>query len=158
MIRFLQIGGWVATALLLITVLIGLGATAGLSAPLAHLPMGLCATLASLFQQSLFLFYYVGISTTLTALVRRERIPATLAARVPSARRVVPLSVATIVGAIAAFTLGGGAHTGAVSPHVHGAFALLALGTAAAAAWIGGRALRAVGRAIAEAEGLLSSR
>ena len=158
MIRFLQIGGWVTATLLLLTVLLGLAATAGLSAPLAHLPIGLCATLAALFHQSLFLFYYVGISTTLPAVLRRERLPAALGAKVPGLRRVVPLSIATLVAATAAFTLGGGAHTGAVSPHVHGGFAILALGTAAGAAWFGGRALGEVGAAIAAIEGRLGDR
>jgi len=158
MIRLLQIGGWVATALLLVAVLLGVAATAGLSAPLAHLPVALCATLAALFHQSLFLFYYVGISSTLAALLRRERLPAALGARVPKLRRVVPLSVATLLGAIAAFTLGGGAHTGAVSPHVHGGFAIIALGSAGGAAWFGGRALAEVRLAIAAIEGELSRR
>ena len=158
MIRFLQIGGWVTASLLMLAVVLGLSAAAGLSAPLAHLPIGLGATLAALLHQSLFLFYYVGISTTLTAVLRREQLPAALGARVPRLRRVVPLSVATLVGAIAAFTLGGGAHTGAVPPHVHGGFAFLALGTASGAAWFGGRALGEVGAAIAAIEGQLNRR
>ena len=158
MIRFLQVGGWVAASLLLLAVLLGFAATAGLSAPLAHLPIGLGATLAILLHQSLFLFYYVGISTSLAGVLRRERLPEALGAGVPGARRVVPLSAATLVVVTAAFTLGGGAHTGAISPHLHGGIALLALGTAIGAAWVGGRALAEVDSAIGMIEGQLGGR
>ena len=94
----------------------------------AHIGMSLFGIVVALFTQTMTLFYFVGTGSRIRTVVREYGLDPTFLSRtVRFKARLFPWLTFTPLVTMAAFILGGGAHTRLIPSWVHGGLALLAL-------------------------------
>ena len=107
----------------------GFRTSAGTLGPGAHIRFALFVIVIVLFTHTMTLFYFVGTGSRIKKVVRQYVLPAALTERtVRFKARLFPWLTFTPLVTMAAFILGGGAHTHALPGWVHGSLALLARG------------------------------
>jgi hypothetical protein len=107
----------------------GFRTSAGTLGPGAHIRFALFGIVIVLFTHTMTLFYFVGTGSRIKKVVRQYVLPASLTERtVRFKARLFPWLTFTPLVTMAAFILGGGAHTHVLPGWVHGSLALLALG------------------------------
>lgn len=107
----------------------GFRTSAGTLGPAAHIRFALFGIVIVLFTHTMTLFYFVGTGSRIKKVVREYLLPAALNERtVRFKARLFPWLTFTPLVTMAAFILGGGAHTRMLPGWVHGGLALLALG------------------------------
>jgi hypothetical protein len=95
----------------------------------AHIRLALFGMVVTLFTQTMTLFYFVGTGSRIKKVVREYALDAGYVGRtVRFKARLFPWLTFTPLVTMAAFILGGGAHTRAVPAWIHGGLALLCLG------------------------------
>jgi hypothetical protein len=120
----LALGAMAVSVLLAVNLLLGWATSLRwISAP-AHINLSFVAAIAVLFSQAMLLFYLVGSGRRVRQVLRERKLAPELADGLPPARSVLPVAALAILAVMAAFILGGGAHTGAVPPALHGWIAL----------------------------------
>lgn len=92
-----------------------------------HINVSFVATIGVLFTQAMMLFYLLGSVRRVRKVSREKGIDPALGQNLPAARRVLPVACCAILAVMAAFILGGGAHTRVVAPAVHGWLAVVAV-------------------------------
>jgi hypothetical protein len=123
----LALGSMAVTALLLVNLLTGWATSLRwISAP-THINLSFAAAIAVLFSQAMLLSYLVGSGRRVRQVVRENRLQPELASGLPPSRSVLPVAALAILSVMAAFILGGGAHTGAMPPALHGWVAVLSV-------------------------------
>ena len=123
--RLVAVVGSAATALLILLVPLGYGTTLGWFDPVLHVNLAFAAVIGVLFAQSLLLFYLVGVAGRLRT-IARGRSAAAEAARVPYGGGLITLGATAALVTMGAFLLGGAAHTGMLSPRLHGLVSIVA--------------------------------
>jgi ABC-type transport system involved in cytochrome c biogenesis permease subunit len=107
----------------------GYRTTAGALSATAHIRFALFGIVIVLFTHTMSLFYFVGTGSRIKKVVKEYALPAELVERTRRIKaRLFPWLTFTPLVTMAAFIIGGGAHTRAIPAWVHGALALLALG------------------------------
>ena len=107
----------------------GFRTSAGTLGPGAHIRFALFGIVIVLFTHTMTLFYFVGTGSRIKKVVHQYVLPASLTERtVRFKARLFPWLTFTPLVTMAAFILGGGAHTHVLPGWVHGSLALLALG------------------------------
>lgn len=107
----------------------GFRTSAGTLGAGTHIRFALFGIVIVLFTHTMTLFYFVGTGSRIKKVVQQYVLPASLTARtVRFKARLFPWLTFTPLVTMAAFILGGGAHTHALPGWVHGSLALLALG------------------------------
>jgi len=95
----------------------------------AHIRFALFGIVIILFTHTMTLFYFVGTGSRIKKVVREHHLQVSLADRTRRLKaRLFPWLTFTPLVTMAAFIIGGGAHTRVVPGWVHGALALGALG------------------------------
>jgi hypothetical protein len=95
----------------------------------AHIRFALFGIIVVLFTQTMTLFYFVGTGSRIKKVVGEYGLdPALVARTVRFKARLFPWLTFTPLATMAAFIVGGGAHTRALPAWLHGGLALLALG------------------------------
>src|SRR6266850_1183345 len=95
----------------------------------AHIRFALFGIVVVLFTQTMTLFYFVGTGSRIKKVVQRYGLAASLVERTRRLKaRLFPWLTFTPLVTMAAFIVGGGAHTRLVPAWVHGGLAVLALG------------------------------
>lgn len=95
----------------------------------AHIRFALFGIIVVLFTQTMTLFYFVGTGSRIKKVVREHGLdPAFIDRTARFKARLFPWLTFTPLLTMAAFILGGGAHTRVLPGWVHGGLALLALG------------------------------
>ena len=126
MANLLRVLGYAACALLIVALLQGIG-MGGAAAARRHIALSFAATVGVLLHQSFFLVFYLGITRRLRELARAGDLSPALIPRIPPRAPAAGGAALGIVAAMAAAVLGAAAHTGRLSPHLHGAVAGLAV-------------------------------
>ncbi len=142
MTLLLALAAILATLLLTVDVALGWGASQGWVSTPTHINLSFVAAIAVLFSQAMLLFYLMGSARRVRQVAREKKLAPELTADLPPARTVLPVAGMTLLTVMAAFVLGGGAHTGTVPPWVHG---WLAVGAVILQGWSTGQELRALG-------------
>src|SRR5262245_49469158 len=107
----------------------GYRTTAGTLSATAHIRFALFGIVIVLFTHTMSLFYFVGTGSRIKKVVKEYALPAGLVERTRRFKaRLFPWLTFTPLVTMAAFILGGGAHTRVLPGWVHGSLALLALG------------------------------
>jgi hypothetical protein len=107
----------------------GYRTAAGTLATGAHIRFALFGMVIVLFTHTMTLFYFVGTGSRIKKVVREYALPQQLVNRTMRFKaRLFPWLTFTPLVTMAAFIIGGGAHTRVVPGWVHGVLALLALG------------------------------
>src|SRR5213593_3697164 len=107
----------------------GYRTSAGVHGAAAHIRFALFGIVVVLFTHTMTLFYFVGTGSRIKKVVHQFGLDPHLAERTRSFKsRLFPWLTFTPLVTMAAFIIGGGAHTRVVPGWVHGALALLALG------------------------------
>jgi len=107
----------------------GFRTAAGTLGPGAHIRFALFGIVIVLFTHTMTLFYFVGTGSRIKKVVHQYGLPFSLAERTVRLKaRLFPWLTFTPLATMAAFILGGGAHTHALPGWVHGSLSLLALG------------------------------
>ena len=107
----------------------GYRTAAGAKAAAAHIRFALFGMVIVLFTHTMTLFYFVGTGSRIKKVVREHALPEALVDRTRRMKaRLFPWLTFTPLVTMAAFIIGGGAHTRVIPGWVHGALALLALG------------------------------
>ena len=121
---------FIATALLVSWITYqGYRTSAGAVDPGTHIRFALFGIVVALFTQTMTLFYFVGTGSRIKKVVRAHGLDPGLVGRtVRFKARLFPWLTFTPLATMAAFIIGGGAHTRVVPAWVHGGLALLALG------------------------------
>jgi hypothetical protein len=95
----------------------------------AHIRFALFGMVIVLFTHTMTLFYFVGTGSRIKKVVRDYALPPALLERTRHFKaRLFPWLTFTPLVTMAAFIIGGGAHTHVLPGWIHGALALLALG------------------------------
>src|SRR6266850_7735223 len=95
----------------------------------AHIRFALFGMVVVLFTQTMTLFYFVGTGSRIKKVVGQYALPQALVDRTRRLKaRLFPWLTFTPLVTMAAFIIGGGAHTHLIPGWVHGSLALLALG------------------------------
>jgi hypothetical protein len=103
----------------------------------AHIRFALFGIVIVLFTHTMTLFYFVGTGSRIKKVVTRYGLGAVLVERTRRFKaRLFPWLTFTPLVTMAAFIIGGGAHTRVVPGWVHGSLALLALGMNLITAWV----------------------
>ena len=106
----------------------GYRTSAGGLAASAHIRFALFAIVVVLFTQTMTLFYFVGTGSRIKKVVQRYGLAASLVERTRRLKaRLFPWLTFTPLVTMAAFIVGGSAHTHALPGWLHGLLALLAL-------------------------------
>jgi len=106
----------------------GYRTAAGTLAAGAHIRFSLFGMVIVLFTHTMTLFYFVGTGSRIKKVVREYALPQGIVDRTRRIKaRLFPWLTFTPLVTMAAFIIGGGAHTRAVPGWVHGVLALLAL-------------------------------
>ena len=93
-----------------------------------HIRLALFGIVVALFTHTMTLFYFVGTGSRIKKVVSEYRLPVGLVHRtVRFKARLFPWLTFTPLLTMAAFILGGGAHTGILPGWVHGSLAVAAL-------------------------------
>jgi hypothetical protein len=107
----------------------GYRTTAGALSAGAHIRFALFGMVIVLFTHTMTLFYFVGTGSRIKKVVRQYVLPQVLVDRTRRFKaRLFPWLTFTPLVTMAAFIIGGGAHTRVIPGWVHGSLALLALG------------------------------
>ena len=107
----------------------GFRVSAGTLGTGAHIRFALFGIVVVLFTHTMTLFYFVGTGSRIKTVVREHDLQASLADRTRRLKaRLFPWLTFTPLVTMAAFIIGGGAHTRMVPGWAHGALALGALG------------------------------
>ena len=107
----------------------GYRTAAGNPSVVAHIRFALFAIVIVLFTHTMTLFYFVGTGSRIKKVVAQFALPPALVERTRIYKaRLFPWLTFTPLVTMAAFIIGGGAHTRMIPGWVHGALALLALG------------------------------
>jgi ABC-type transport system involved in cytochrome c biogenesis permease subunit len=94
-----------------------------------HIRFALYGIVIVLFTHTMSLFYFVGTGSRIKKVVKEYALPQELVDRTRRIKaRLFPWLTFTPLVTMAAFIIGGGAHTHAIPAWVHGVLALLALG------------------------------
>ena len=94
----------------------------------AHIRFALFGIVVVLFTQTMTLFYFVGTGSRIKKVVQRYGLAASLVERTRRLKaRLFPWLTFTPLVTMAAFIIGGGAHTRVLPGWLHGLLALLAL-------------------------------
>src|SRR5574341_341976 len=94
-----------------------------------HIRFALFGIVIVLFTQTMTLFYFVGTGSRIKKIVLQYALPSTLVERSRLFKaRLFPWLTFTPLLTMAAFIVGGGAHTRVLPGWVHGSLSLLALG------------------------------
>jgi len=94
----------------------------------AHIRFALFGIVVVLFTQTMTLFYFVGTGSRIKKVVQRYGLAASLVERTRRLKaRLFPWLTFTPLVTMAAFIVGGGAHTHALPGWMHGLLALIAL-------------------------------
>jgi hypothetical protein len=113
----------------------------------AHIRFALFGIVVTLFTHTMTLFYFVGTGSRIRKVVREHRLPEALYQRtVRFKARLFPWLTATPLVTMAAFILGGGAHTRVLPAWAHGTPALAAVAMNLVTALV---ALRCLGENVA---------
>ncbi|MGD8375273.1 MAG: hypothetical protein PVF68_03965 [Acidobacteriota bacterium] len=148
----IQALGAISLALLVLSGALGLVGTLGAATALAHLYAGMAAVLGVLFSESVAMVFFLGIARRLRDLASRRAAVRRLLGERPLPRSPVPISAAAVAAVMAAFILGGGAHTRVLSVHLHGAVAALAVALQGAALLAQRRAFRSLAATVGAIE------
>jgi len=106
----------------------GFRVAAGTFGAAAHIRTALFGIVVVLFTHTMTLFYFVGTGSRIKKVVREHSLPVTLVDRTRRLKaRLFPWLTFTPLVTMAAFIIGGGAHTRAVPGWLHGGLALGAL-------------------------------
>ncbi len=106
----------------------GYRTSAGGLAASAHIRFALFGIVVVLFTQTMTLFYFVGTGSRIKKVVQRYRLAASFVERTRLLKaRLFPWLTFTPLVTMAAFIIGGGAHTHVLPAWIHGLLALLAL-------------------------------
>ena len=106
----------------------GYRTSAGRLAASAHIRFALFGIVVVLFTQTMTLFYFVGTGSRIKKVVQRYGLAASLVERTRRLKaRLFPWLTFTPLVTMAAFIVGGGAHTRALPGWMHGLLALIAL-------------------------------
>lgn len=106
----------------------GYRASAGALGASTHIRVALFGIVVVLFTQTMTLFYFVGTGSRIRKVVQQYRLAASYVMRTRLLKsRLFPWLTFTPLVTMAAFILGGGAHTRVLPGWVHGSLALLAL-------------------------------
>src|SRR5712692_6908132 len=106
----------------------GYRTSAGAVDPGTHIRFALFGIVVTLFTQTMTLFYFVGTGSRIRKVVREYGLDPTFLGRTARFKaRLFPWLTFTPLVTMAAFILGGGAHTRTIPSWVHGGLALLAL-------------------------------
>ena len=97
-----------------------------------HINVSFVTTIGVLFSQAMVLFYLLGSVRRVRQVTREKKLDPALSKNLPAARAFLPVACFAILAVMAAFILGGGAHTGVVSAALHG---WLSLDAAALQTW-----------------------
>ncbi|HEX9426319.1 MAG TPA: hypothetical protein VGA64_00925 [Candidatus Polarisedimenticolia bacterium] len=107
----------------------GYSTSAGTLGAASHIRFAIFGIVVILFTQTMSLFYFVGTGSRIKKVVREYSLdPAFHARTVRFKARLFPWLTFTPLVTMAAFILGGGAHTRMIPAWVHGGLAYLALG------------------------------
>jgi len=107
----------------------GYRTTAGALSAGAHIRFALFGMVIVLFTHTMTLFYFVGTGSRIKKVVRQYTLPQALVDRTRRFKaRLFPWLTFTPLVTMAAFIIGGGAHTRVIPGWVHGSLAVLALG------------------------------
>jgi hypothetical protein len=107
----------------------GYRTAAGAVDPGRHIRLALFAIVVALFTQTMTLFYFVGTGSRIKKVVDQYRLdPALYRRTLRFKARLFPWLTFTPLVTMAAFILGGGAHTRVLPGWIHGGASLLALG------------------------------
>ncbi|HYS77246.1 MAG TPA: hypothetical protein VEO94_00275 [Candidatus Dormibacteraeota bacterium] len=107
----------------------GFRVSAGALATGAHIRFALFGIVVVLFTHTMTLFYFVGTGSRVKKVVREHGLPVSLVDRTRLFKtRLFPWLTFTPLVTMAAFIIGGGAHTRVVPGWIHGALALGSLG------------------------------
>ena len=106
----------------------GFRVTAGSLSAAAHIRLALFGMVVILFTQTMTLFYFVGTGSRIKKVVREHGLAPSLVDRTRRFKaRLFPWLTFTPLITMAAFIIGGGAHTRVIPGWIHGGLALLAL-------------------------------
>jgi hypothetical protein len=106
----------------------GYRTSAGGLAAAAHIRFALFGIVVVLFTQTMTLFYFVGTGSRIKKVVQQHRLAASFVERTRVMKsRLFPWLTFTPLVTMAAFIIGGGAHTRVLPGWVHGSLALLSL-------------------------------
>ena len=106
----------------------GYRTSAGALPASAHIRFALFAIVIVLFTQTMTLFYFVGTGSRIKKVVQRYRLAPAFVERTRLLKaRLFPWLTFTPLVSMAAFVIGGGAHTRILPGWLHGLLALLAL-------------------------------
>ena len=141
--------------LLLITLLSGWGSSRGWVSVPAHIQLSFAATLGVLFAQTMTVLHLLSVRKRLLQVCRDDSLKPDLLRDMPSTASFLPAAALASATLMAAFVIGGGAHTGVLRPGVHGLTSLLALALQSWSLMQETRALRAMGGAVEAVEGAL---
>src|SRR5437867_10471144 len=107
----------------------GCRTAAGTSSVVAHIRFALFGMVIVLFTHTMTLFYFVGTGSRIKKVVVQYELSPSLVERTRTFKaRLFPWLTFTPLVTMAAFIIGGGAHTRMIPGWVHGALALLAMG------------------------------
>src|SRR5256712_9891902 len=107
----------------------GFRVSAGALGAGAHIRFALFGIVIVLFTHTMTLFYFVGTGSRIKKIVREYGLSVSLVDRTRRFKaRLFPWLTFTPLVTMAAFIIGGGAHTRVIPGWVHGVLALLALG------------------------------
>lgn len=134
--------GAISLALLVLSGALGLAETHGAVATMTHIYAGMGAVVGVLFSQSVAMVFFLGIARRLRDLASSRASVRRLLGERPLPRSPVPISAAAVAAVMAAFILGGGAHTRVLSVHLHGGIAVFAVALQGAALVAQRRAFR----------------
>ncbi|HEU4401497.1 MAG TPA: hypothetical protein VFT43_05275, partial [Candidatus Polarisedimenticolia bacterium] len=121
----------------------GYNTSAGVLNPRTHIGSALFGIVVVLFTHTMTLFYFVGTGSRIKKVVTEYGLaPGILGRTRVFKARLFPWLTFTPLVTMAAFILGGGAHTRMLPGWLHGGFALVAMGMNLVTAWV---ALRCIG-------------
>jgi hypothetical protein len=116
----------------------GYGTSSGAVNASTHIRLALFGIVVVLFTHSMSLFYFVGTGSRIKKVVLEHGLRTDYVQRTVRLKaRLFPWLTFTPLVTMAAFIIGGGAHTRVIPGWVHGGLALLALGMNAATAFVG---------------------
>jgi len=106
----------------------GFRVAAGSFGAAAHIRLALFGMVVILFTQTMTLFYFVGTGSRIKKVVREHGLAVSLVDRTRRFKaRLFPWLTFTPLVTMAAFIIGGGAHTRVIPGWIHGGLALVAL-------------------------------
>ena len=127
----------VSTALFVWMVIQGYRVSSGTLGAGPHIRFALFALMVILFTHTMTMFYFVGTGSRIKKVVREFALPADFHQRtVVIKSRLFPWLTFTPLATMAAFIVGGAAHTRVWPAWIHGSLALLSLGMNLVTAWI----------------------